>query len=121
MGKISGKLKRKIRSRSGESIAETLVALLLAAVALTMLAGAMTSSAGMILKSRDRMNLYYDISEDVVKRTSGTGVRLDEGLTLTDNSGRIATESYTVTYYLNDTFKRYPVVTYEKETTSEDG
>lgn len=46
----------KLRGRAGESIAETLIALLISALALVMLAGAISSAANMITKSRNWVN-----------------------------------------------------------------
>ena len=49
----------KLRSQAGESIAETLVATLIAALALLMLAGAVSSASNIITRSNDAMNDYY--------------------------------------------------------------
>lgn len=50
---------RKLRGRSGESIAETLIALLISAAALLMLAGAISSAAHMIGESNTAMKKHY--------------------------------------------------------------
>ena len=50
---------RKIRSNKGESITEVLVALLISAVALTMLASMIVSATHMIERTRDQMGQYY--------------------------------------------------------------
>ena len=60
---IKTKLRKKIKSPSGESIAETLVALLIAALALVMLAGAMTAASNMIAVSRKKMNVLKKIKK----------------------------------------------------------
>ena len=49
----------KLRSRAGESIGETLVALLISALALVMLAGAVSSAAGIVKQSNEAMGRYY--------------------------------------------------------------
>lgn len=49
---------QKLRSKAGETIGETLIATLIAALALTMLAGAIGSSAKIINGSRDAMQSY---------------------------------------------------------------
>lgn len=52
---------KKLRSTSGESIAETLVAVLIAALALLMLAGTVNSSSRIITKSQTNMEKYYQV------------------------------------------------------------
>lgn len=49
----------KISDNSGETLGETLVSLLISALALVMLAGAISAASGIILRSRDRINNYY--------------------------------------------------------------
>ena len=53
------KIAAKLRSCTGESIAETLIATLIAALALVMLAGAIGSAARIISDSNVAMNEYY--------------------------------------------------------------
>lgn len=53
------KMKNKLKSQTGESISETLIALLIAAFALVMLAGAISSAASIITTSRKTMEEYY--------------------------------------------------------------
>ena len=53
------KMLKKLRSTAGESIGETLVALLISALALVMLAGAVSSASNIITRSNDAMNDYY--------------------------------------------------------------
>ena len=50
----------KLRGSAGESIGETLVALLISALALLMLAGAVTSAARMVNTSKTAVTEYYD-------------------------------------------------------------
>lgn len=49
----------KIRSNAGESIGETLVALLISALALLMLAGAISSAAGIVTRNKASIEAYY--------------------------------------------------------------
>ena len=49
------KLKHKLLNNTGETIAETLVALLISALALVMLAGAISSTAKMITTREKKM------------------------------------------------------------------
>ena len=50
----------KLLSQAGESIAETLVATLIAALALLMLAGAVSSAARMVNSSKAAVTEYYN-------------------------------------------------------------
>lgn len=50
---------RKLRSRAGESIGETLVALLISALALLMLAGAISSAGRIVTRNKESMDTYY--------------------------------------------------------------
>jgi len=50
----------KLKSNSGESIAETLVAVLIAAFALLMLAGTVNTASNLITKSQNVLAAYYE-------------------------------------------------------------
>ena len=62
---------KKLRSTSGESIAETLVAVLIAALALLMLAGTVNSSSRIITNSKTNMERYYQVYNTLADNTSG--------------------------------------------------
>ena len=112
------KLKKKLNSRAGESIGETLLSLLIAALALVMLAGAISASSNVITSSRDKLEKYYTENEKdtgVVKMTS-SGTAADEGIaitdTITDSEGAISEQKYDVTYYKNGEFNTKTVIAY---------
>ena len=111
------KLRKKLKSRSGETLTETLVALLIAALALTMLAGAIAASSNVINKSRERLDQYYtenETSSGVVRRESGTVV--ENGMTITAEG--ISSQSYNIAYNRNNIFGNMPVVAYQYLTPS---
>ena len=111
------KLKKKLKSLSGETLTETLAALLIAALALTMLAGAISASSNVINKSRDRLEKYYEANEEpsgVVQRTTGTSV--ENGITITAEG--ISSQTSNVAYYENDKFSNMPVIAYKYLTPS---
>ncbi len=98
---------KKIRSKAGETIAETLVALLIAALALVMLAGAITSGTSAITRSKKKLDEYYKESESVAQRASGgTG-------TVTITATGVNLPAYSVNYYKNDEFSKKPVISYK--------
>lgn len=67
------KVNKKLSSNAGESIAETMVAVLIAALALTMLAAAIYSATNIINLSRTKLNNYFDANECLVKESIPTG------------------------------------------------
>ncbi|MDO5491496.1 MAG: hypothetical protein Q4F96_03740 [Bacillota bacterium] len=108
------KLKKRIRSRAGETIAETLVALLIAALALTMLAGAVSAASNMIRDSRTALNNYYSKTENVAAFNSA--VTQFQGISVTGKNGStMARKSYDILYVNNDAFAGTPVYAYKKK------
>ena len=105
-------IKEKLNGQSGESIGETLVALLIAALALVMLAGAISASLGVVNKGRDKLGEYYSANEAINKR-SGTESDVPNGIEITDSLSIINTQQYNITYYKNSTFSNKPVVAYK--------
>ena len=117
------KLNKKIHNQAGESIGETLVALLIAALALVMLAGAISASSGVIMKGRNKLNAYYTANETdsgVVKMASG-GSEVTNGITIKDSSSSISEQSYKVTYFTNDEFSSKTVIAYKYSPASPGG
>ena len=63
------KVTQKLKSSSGESFAELLIALLISSLALMMLAGMINASANMVSTSRKTLENYYGSTPSV---SSGT-------------------------------------------------
>ena len=74
MKKLNKRIKAKLQSNAGESIGEVLIALLIAALALTMLASVITTTARLIKESRTHMDDYYDASNLLASKSSGTNI-----------------------------------------------
>ena len=55
----------KIKNNSGESIAETLVAVLIAAFALLMLAGTVNTSTNLITRIQNKLEAYYKADNSI--------------------------------------------------------
>lgn len=105
------KLIRRLRSNSGESFAETLVSLLISVLALTMLAGAISTASGLITKSRTKIDSYQDNIEAVIAAESvgNTGtVTIEKELTDTINIAPLD-----IVFYSTD-FGSTPVGIYKK-------
>lgn len=104
---------KKLRSKAGESLAETLVAVLVIALALTMLAGMITSTANIVKASEDKMDDYYKISQEL-ERLSGEDESTTEPpktkIVITEETTSIATVP--IMTATNGTFSKYPVIAY---------
>lgn len=60
MAQFTSLARKKLRSRAGETIGETLVSLLIGALALTMLAGAVSTAGRLVNDSRNNLKNYYN-------------------------------------------------------------
>ena len=112
---MKNQLKRKLRSHSGETFAETLVALLVAALALTMLAGAMAASSTLVSKSREKLDRYYSAEEEALNAESsdtGNPVGKEGSISIRESSGTLNL-TYDIIYYMNDEFSQNPVISYK--------
>ncbi len=107
--KHQNSIAQKLSSRKGESLAETLGSLLIAALALIILAGAITSASRLITTSRKKLDTYYDKAEEMVNQSS-TGV--STSVTITDEASVISAQTIPITYYLNDEWSNMPVILY---------
>ena len=110
---MKGRIARKLRSRAGESIAETLIGLLIASLALVMLAGAIATATRLVLTSKDKMDRYY-LADGAMASHDGDSTRAS--VTLTDGS---VTQMVPVEIYTNNVFAS-PVYAYTV-TTGEGG
>lgn len=94
------KIEKKLRSNSGESIAETLVAVLIVALGLLVLAGSVVSAYNIITGSNKKMQTYSEAQNNVVEQITKTG------------TGELSSFGK-VDYYVNDTFGSTPVVSFK--------
>ena len=110
---MTNKIILKIKSNSGESIAETLVAVLIAAVGLLMLAGTINAASNLITKSQNTLNRYYEANNKVESRDSSVKVKVSAVASFSvikDQS--LAIDPEDVTLYENDTLSKH-VIAYE--------
>ena len=106
------KIKARVKSLAGETIAETLVALLISSLALLMLAGAVSSAVRIVLRSEDKLETYYEKDESVAAHLNGGNVRVTLTEDISDLSESIGPFSYNGNYYLNNEFGRAAVISY---------
>lgn len=107
-------IRAKLVSQTGETIGETLIALLISALALTMLAGAISTAAKLITKSEAVMTKYY-------AGITSLGDPSTSSLTVTINNPEDTSfcldEAYnwvTVKYNINTAFSAKPIIAYKK-------
>lgn len=111
------KLFAKLNSRTGETIAETLVALLISALALIMLAGAISTTSRIVTESENKMQEYYTANNGLAEPSGKDGSLTI--LTIADNEGKGVilfgtTSDINIAYSKNDVFSGHPVVAYKK-------
>jgi len=68
MKTMKAKICAKLRAGRGETLAEVLVALLIAALALTMLASVIAASSRMITQSKAKMKTYYEANDALAEQ-----------------------------------------------------
>ena len=98
---------KRLRSRSGESLGETLVALLVATLALMLLAGMISAATRITLKSKSDFAVYTNGENAIVEQNVASGtVSVKSSVNLIDD-----TDTFPVEYYKNA--KNDKVVSYK--------
>ena len=107
---LNNSIRKKLGSRAGESIAETLVALLISALAIVMLAGAVFSGSNIVRRSRAVLDDYYSSNEDIA---TVDGSWSTDSITITE-TGTTDPKKFTISVksYTNDTFQGNTVKAY---------
>ena len=96
------KLMQRLRSQAGESITEVLVAVLIAALSLTMLALMISSTVSMVNTGKTKMNEYYTGSE-VLEIQPAAGSSVTVTIKSPDDADSKVTETVSdVKLYEND-------------------
>ena len=103
---------KKLRSQAGESIAETLVAVLVIAVALTMLASMISATVSMVKTSEAKMDDYYKANAALENLEAG------EPLTVSIKQGDTDVESISVVSEKNDVLSK-PIIAYRMKADGE--
>ena len=107
---FSSQIGNKLRSRSGESISETLVALVISSLALVMLAGAISAASNMVTKTRVKLEKYYAANEYVAKQTGEIASNdpdkalTSKTITIKDGNSIVIFEKSNVPVYINKVF-----------------
>lgn len=87
-------LRAKLKSNSGESLAEVLIALLVSALALVMLASMISSSFSIIKSSRAKLKDYYEDSTLASPSGSTVVVSVKADSTVLDSYNVICSAGY---------------------------
>jgi len=109
---MKDRMTRKLKSRSGESIAETLVAVLIAAFGLLMLAGTINSASNLITNSKKKLSEYYEANNTLASATSTSGT--DGSVSINEATGETAWITSKVKVFKNDKLGSRTVVAYRK-------
>ena len=126
---------KKINNRRGETIAETLVALLISAIGMVLLASMIQSASRMIANSQEQVKLYMAeenrLVDQPVDDVTGTIIADETGdvyiktvsdtdttgtlLQMADDSGtKIGVEYYVNQHALGSDVKKYEMITYKE-------
>ena len=101
----------RLKSQAGESIAETLIALLVSTVGLMMLAGMINTGAHLITRSRTTLRTYY--TENNRLEEKGEGADGQVRVTIRFKEGDIPEEPLEAEYYENTAIRRRSVISYK--------
>ena len=123
---LKNKIRKKLKSEAGESIAEVLISLLIAALALTMLASVISSSASIITNSKKKLSDYYAANEELsaekqAAKDSKISKATDVAFTLKDKNGvahSLSRKSALVTTYTNSQLSNTQVIAYAFQETA---
>ena len=113
MKKLKNQIAEKLKRKSGETLAEVLIALLIAALALTMLASTIASSSKMITQSKQKMESYYAANDSLAEKSGDS--KLTMTLKLGGESGtvvKMTNAAITVNYNVNDEAGAKKVIAY---------
>lgn len=95
---------KRLRSRAGESLAETLVALLISALALLMLAGAISAATRVVTHSTAKLTDYYQGDRALVQGVAqNAGSSRSVTVNLADEAGEVS-QAFAAACYENTTF-----------------
>ena len=106
-------LLKKLKSNSGESIAETLVAVLIAALALLMLAGTINTASRLITTSKTKLDAYYKENNALSEHSDSSLIGRDH--TVTVSSGGTGLISCSVNLYQNDSLGKEAIVAFSRK------
>ena len=99
-------MKKKLRSQAGETLAETLITVLIIAVAMTMLAGMISATASMVKTSENKMKEYYQGSAAL---ETFSGAESGPSITLKTDTDF---DPINIVYAKNEVFSDHMVIAY---------
>ncbi len=114
-------ISNKLGNKRGETIAETLIALLISSLALIMFAGAISAAKNIIDTSRRRYKEYYAADAAMVDGTAEGGGKVTASINMSsvdlpETADSLSDLSYDVDYAVNNSLTKYPTITYDKST-----
>jgi hypothetical protein len=116
MKNIKERIVSKLKSTAGESLAEVLIALLIAALSMAMLATAISSTAKIVTQSKATMADYYNQNNELdAAATGGAAITIEfDGVRLTDSEDVDGeSQTFSVLAFQNTKSSKVPVVSYK--------
>ena len=104
-------LKIKLQSQIGETLAETLITVLIIAVAMTMLAGMISATASMVKTSEKKMDEYYQTSKNLETFSEMESDHTPTA-TIKSKSDPATFDSIPIEYAKNEVFTEHTIVAY---------
>lgn len=103
----------KLLSKAGETLTETMVALLIASLGLVILAGAVSTTTRIVQRSEGVLESYYDLNNEVAQQPNKTDGNLT--IQIKPVSGNYLSEnSFNTKGYTNSYFTKTPIVSYHE-------
>ena len=112
------KIFEKLLSCAGESIGETLIALLISSLALLMLAGAISAATRIVTVSKTKMDDYYEADNTFTEYKTRVSDRVSVTMTRND-TGSPNQVFVEVPYIENNTFDSIPTIMYSVDIETE--
>lgn len=113
------KLKKKLGNQVGESLAETLIAVLVIAFATMLLAGMISATSSIVMQSESAMEAFYAASEGLETLENTEGAKSTSMTMKAPDGLNISEITISVVYAENTTFESKPVIAYRMVKSSE--
>ena len=112
------KMIKRIKNNHGESLTETLVAILVAGLAMALLSGMISTSVKLTSNSSRDIGRYYDQDKEVALKEDAGKLEGAGTLIIQEKNGEttynIGKNSISVNYYMNTNATKKPVISYKK-------
>ena len=116
------KIRSRLKSNRGESLAEVLIAVMISALGLVLLASMINGAKEAVTRSKETVSTYMTANNRIVERTDGTSGSGTVGFALVEDIGTTeikltdsSADTISVVYYINDTIHSCAVTSYKRD------